>query len=160
MATQNGSRRNNGSSGPHGPFQSPQPVVTVSGGLLGAPNRLSDATNDFGRCACGARLYRKHRIASSLLNLINQAQNTSTRLSERKPAVGGSLRVKCPTCGDSLEAAFAVSRPTTGRQASMSIVLSMQLRTTASTFSEDGINMEQTLMDLLTDGDDDPILVE
>jgi len=160
MDTQNGYPANNGSSGRRGPFPYPAVVVTASGGLAGGPNRPLDATNVFGICACGARLYRKHRIASSLLNLINQAQNTSTRLSERKPAVGGSLRVKCPTCGDMLEAAFAVSRPTMGRQGSMYIVLSMQLKTIASTSSEDGINMEQTLMDLLTDDDDDPILVE
>jgi len=160
MDMQSGYRESNGYSGPLGPFPYPAVVVTVSGGLVGAPNRRSDHTSDFGRCACGARLYRKHRIASSLLNLINQALNTSTLLSERKPAIGGSLRVKCPTCGDSLEAAFAVSRPTTGRQGSMHIVLSMQLKTIASTSSEDGINLEQTLMDLLTDDDDDPILVE
>jgi len=160
MDTKNGLQPSNGHSGQHGPFPYPAVVVTVSGGLVGAPNPRSNVIGDFGRCSCGARLYRKHRLASSLLNLINQAQNTSIPLSVRKPAVGGSLRTSCPTCGDMLEVVFAVSRPTMGPQASMYIVLSMQSKTTVSISSEPGINMEQTLMDLLTDDDDNPILVE
>ena len=158
MDMQNGYRPSNGHYGQRGPFPYPAVVVTVSGGLLGAHSRQSDATSDFGRCVCGVRLYRKHRIASSLLNLINQALNTSTPLSERKPAVGGSLRISCPTCGDMLEVVFAVSRPSTGPQASMSIVLSMQSRTTAFTSLEPGLNMEQTLMNLLTDDDLDDMV--
>ena len=160
MATQNGSRESNGHSGPHGPFQFPAVVVTVSGGLLGVHSQPSEHTSDFGKCACGARLYRKHRIASSLLNLINQALNTSTPSSDRNQAVGGTLHISCPSCGNTLEVVFAVSRPTTGPQASMSIVLSMQLKTTASTSLAVGPSDEQTLMNLLTDAYDDTMLIE
>lgn len=151
MDMQNGYLPSNGHSGQRGPFPYPAVVVTVSGGLLGGHSRPSDAISDFGKCSCGARLYRKHRIASSLLNLIEQAQNTSTPLSGRKPAVGGSLRISCPTCGDMLEVVLAVSRPTMEPQASMSIVLSMQRKTIASTSLDDGMNMVQTMMDDLTD---------
>jgi len=153
MDTQNGYRPSNGHSGQRGPFPYPAVVVTVSGGLVGGHRRRLDPTSDFGRCACGARLYRKHRIASSLLNLIDQALNISTPSLAGKPAVGGSLRISCPTCGDMLEVALAVSRPTTGPLGSMHIVLSMQSKTTASISSEPGLNIEQTLMDLLTDDD-------
>ena len=160
MDMQNGYRPSNGHYGQRGPFPYPAVVVTVSGGLLGAHSRQSDATSDFGRCVCGVRLYRKHRIASSLLNLINQALNTSTPSSDRNQAVGGTLHISCPSCGNTLEVVFAVSRPTTGPQASMSIVLSMQLKTTASTSLAVGPSDEQTLMNLLTDAYDDTMLIE
>jgi len=153
MDTQNGYRPSNGHSGQRGPFPYPAVVVTVSGGLVGGQPPHSDAISGFGKCACGARLYRKHRIASSLLRLINQAQSISTPSLGVMPAVGGSLRISCPTCGDMLEVVLAVSRPTTALPVSMHIVLSMQLKTTAFISSEPGLNMEQTLMDLLTDDD-------
>jgi len=151
MATQNGSPKKNGVFGVHGPFPSPAVVVTVSGGLRGAHSLPYDATSGFGKCSCGIRLYRKHRIASSLLRLINQALNTSIPLLGRKPAVGGTLRISCPKCGNTLEVVLAVSRPTTGPRASMSIVLSMQRKTTAFTSLDNGANMVQTMMDDLTD---------
>jgi len=156
VATQDGSHKENGHIGRPGPsLPRSEIVVTVSGGLLPVHNQPLDHSSDFGRCACGLRLYRKHRIASSLLNLINQAQNTSMPLSERKLTIGGSLNISCRTCGNTLEVGFAVSRPTTGRQASMSIALSMHQRMIASTSSGAGANRVQTMMNLLTDDETD-----
>jgi len=159
MDTQNGWRQRNGPIGQPGLFPRQETITTVSGGLVSEPKPRYGPTNDFGKCACGVRLYRKHRIASSLLNLIDQARNTSMPLSERpRSPVTGLLNISCRNCGTTLEVGFAVSRPTMVPQASMNIALNMQLKTTASTSSVSGISRVQTMMDLLLDDDDFDIM--
>jgi len=160
MDTQRGSRNGHGRTGLPGLSLRPKVSIAVSDTLKLESPGPSEAFSDFGRCVCGVRLYRKHRIASSLLRLINLALNTSMRSSVRtrgKP-VTGSMNICCITCGSVLEVDLSVYGPTTGVPASMSIALNMRSRMTPYTSLGDGVeaNDGQTEMQDLTNPDDGP----
>jgi len=158
MITHNGSHNEPGLIGQHGRSQLPKVSIRVSDTLRSELPGQSEAFNDFGRCVCGARLYRKHRIASSLLKLINLALNTSTPSSGRRIPQNGFLSICCQTCGSTLEVDLSVFGPTPGALASMNIVLNMRSKMTPYTSLGDGVeaNDGQTEFQDLTNPDDGP----
>jgi len=131
-----GSSKKNGRSGVPGPSQSHEYhglTVTLWDGPKWELKGPSDFFDAFGRCGCGKRLYRKHRLASSLLNLIEQVLNTYTPSSGGPPELSKRMSISCDSCGQSLEVDLVGSRTTMGLGVSLTIVRSTQSKMTAST---------------------------
>jgi len=99
VATQTGYLVEPGTCGQPGPFPVPQIEVHQWDGQKWEYTKPFDPSKLYGRCACGGKLYRKHRMASSLLSLIDQGLNIYMHSSDGPIRLTRRLSTSCLTCG-------------------------------------------------------------
>jgi len=117
-----GSLKETGGSGVPGHFPYHGVTVREWDGPRWEPKEPLGFSSGFGRCGCGRRLYRKHRIVSLLLRVIDQALNTSTPFSDGPPVITSRMSISCDSCGESLEVDLAACNSTTELKVSLNIV--------------------------------------